>query len=476
MNSIIIECHNLKSSDIENRLNSALKDRKHLDNNNRQIIVANKRHKRENEEKDKKYHVRYSGIQFENNVLKTNSVYIERYTYALILERSNIRDIESGAFGSKNNIFMRILELHDLNMDSIKSEAFENLGGLFSLRITRSKLKTIDTNTLHVLRNLNHLMIYDCPNLLMSFDKNPKFFGSFSVLHTFSASGNDFGTAINKFTFNGFLNIIEIHLPSNKIKAIGAETFTSSPFASLKRIVLSDNQLKTIPFSIKHFSAIDIDLNSNHWHCDCGMEPFRKYIQTLNDPEPFSGMICHSPPNIKGKRLIDCSDLCVKACDFRGVDIVRNQFFEKLSCNQYRFNLDNFSSNFVIIEIEDDFDHGGNQRTVNCYTGKVNENRLKLDVKPNRAHHLCRLGDQKTFSPFDCKPFPACIVNVQNIWIDLEHRMSTIILSALIAISSFLLGFTIISLYDIQANSPKSDENTYSVIKNIKRCNINIIS
>lgn len=460
--------------DIEQHLNNAFKGRNTAEHD-LQIIKTNMRNKRQTQNISKEYHIRYSGIQFENNVLKSKSVYIIRFTHTLILQRSNIHDIESGAFDTENKRYVKVLELHDLNMDSIKSGAFEGLKHLSSLRIKKSKLKTIDENTLRLLTDLSHLMISDCPNLSISFDGNPEFCGSLCVLHIFSASGNNFGTAINKFTFKGLLNIIEMHLPSNKIQTIGAETFTLKYFTSLKRIVLSDNQLKTIPLSDMSRSSgkyIDINLNSNPWHCDCDLEPFRIYIQTFTDPDYFSGIICHSPPSMEGKRLIDCSDLCVETCDTRGLDIIRSakQFVEKLSCNEYLLNLDDSKSNVVIIEIENS-GPGDNQQLVNCYKGNKNENRLKLDIKPNRAHLLCRFGDLTMFSPFDCKPFPPCTVNIQNGWIDFEHQIPAIILSAVFAIFSFLLGFVIISLYNIIANPQKSEENVYSVIKTRKRCN-----
>lgn len=418
---------------------------------------------------EKIVYLHLSNISFSNNVL-SKSVFMADYAvHVLILEESQILDIQPNSFRSKSFQNLFELELRDLKMTRIKFGTFNGLTYLRSLTITDSDLQSFDKNVLEPCKELSKLTILDCPLFEMTLDGLTGTTILYNILR-FRASGNNFENTITRFTFFQLPLLMELFLSNNMIRTIGEDAFHAESMPQINHIDLSHNQLKTILPNVlnPHFILyLRVKLNNNPWDCDCRIEHLRRVIQKSKNPDAFSELWCDGPKSVRKMRLIHSSDLCDSVAEQSKDDIPTNElnndedFVELTNCpesmhlnestqkieldalpnGKYNLTLRNLPSNSIIVLM-------GNDGSINCFTKdgieKDDEICMEPEIEPNTAYRLCVMskGDS-TVSPLDCIAFTSDAVAshiVPDIWIAKEHRIKTIIFCIISQFVSFLLG------------------------------------
>lgn len=423
-----------------------------------------------------------SKIHFPNNIISNESFLVGYPLKSLILEESCVESIEQDAFNQIEFAPLIELTLRHLNVTVMESGIFNGLKMLEVLTITHSMVDHFARGLLFPCPNIIEATIFDCGRNSTTHTKM-ELFGLTGTTFLqkfvrFRASGNNLADTIEKSTFGALHTIQEIFLTNNMIQTIGDESFHLNTLEKLQFVDLSYNQLKTVSPGLWHpffFIYSGVKLIGNPWHCDCNLEHLRRMIRNAQYPEQYSEIVCDSPISMRGRKLINCRDLCQlgESAPLKGSN---RQYLSNFTCltneqpspmklrkpenvmalkqlpsGEYSLISKHFPSNSAVLVFEyaspigdAEFDQG-----VNCFTNADNirgeEIGIKQNIKPNHIYRFCSMiKDESSISPMDCIPFQTYVdVSCLSGWIFVTDRSKIIILCVFVGIFSFLMGIGI---------------------------------
>uniref|UniRef100_A0A8C5CRP4 Toll-like receptor 13 n=1 Tax=Gadus morhua TaxID=8049 RepID=A0A8C5CRP4_GADMO len=252
----------------------------------------------------------------------------------LTLDGNKLSKLKSGAFHGLSNLRYLTLQSNKLKETQIKNKVFRDLKGLKSLNLMSNHIK------------------YKSAELI---PKAP--FAELSKLDTLILSGQHgrFGAYLPQNLLKGLTNLSTLNIRSSHLMYMHPHTFNYtpnlkvlslssndiadfvhglfSPIQKLKSLKISHASLQSLDFllhanltelkflEVRHnaFSGIRetvlqslpaleyLDIKGNSFSCDCDKAWFLQWVITNKQTQVFDAynFECNSPPNLKGKKLLD---------------------------------------------------------------------------------------------------------------------------------------------------------------------------
>ncbi|XP_055306243.1 uncharacterized protein LOC129570597 [Sitodiplosis mosellana] len=231
----------------------------------------------------------------------------------LSLYELNIRSIQEGAFNSDHFTELESLSIKNTPIGILYENSFLGLMNLKEIFLTHLELHTIQANVFAPMLNLQKVLFEHCGDHIVSLDN---FFGGtvqMFHLNVVEISKCNLNDTITSSTFSSLRNVTELLLHENQITEIGPHSFDIILATATRKLIdLRVNKLKTLPRNIFRHSQGEaiIDLDKNPWHCDCDIEPLRRFINDKTNNVKLSLIKCLSPPNKAFRFLNKLGPIC----------------------------------------------------------------------------------------------------------------------------------------------------------------------
>lgn len=194
---------------------------------------------------------------------------IPKSVSSLYLDSNNLEDLSG--LGDLDNL--KFLSVSHNKIESIEYDVFDNMDSLQTLKLSHNQLKSLDDDV---------------------FEWNPL------KLEIIDLSHNNF-TFVQHFLFYDMERLQTIDLSYNQISFIHPHAFQQ--LKELRQLDLSNNHLSTFtPTWVQSMGAngvSEINLYSNPWSCDCGMQNAIKFISDASNSWfttiKNSEIYCNSP-------------------------------------------------------------------------------------------------------------------------------------------------------------------------------------
>ncbi|PAV86859.1 hypothetical protein WR25_13176 [Diploscapter pachys] len=238
----------------------------------------------------------------------------------IIMTGNSFGDMREGLFPEGDeHTSVTLLNLTSNGITTIAKETFQQTPNVEFLYLNDNNiLSTADVNPFGPLKKLRNLYMKKALGRRSPKSKSELLSVLFSADHTneftdltlIDLSENDIGI-IHPETFCKIKGLRRLELQDNKLTEF---VVPKNCLGSLEALILSGNQIKTIPVTLWQSlpSLTSLDISKNPLQCDCQLEPFIKIATTENfDFLNQEKTACDSPPSLKGKPIFDIkNDLC----------------------------------------------------------------------------------------------------------------------------------------------------------------------
>lgn len=440
------------------------------------------------------------------------------------IENSDIDSISSGAFSTLSFRWTLVLFLSDLPITHFQPGVFDGLSNLRELNLQNIQVKKINFN----------IFAASCPRLKTIYVERctkttVKLFGlqnetDLPYLDEVRFFDNNLRKRITQNSFTGLKNIRFMKLNGNAIEVIDTRSF--DPFwNALLYLDLSNNSLATLPDgifgTIDPVNQMDIKLFDNNWYCDCELEFLRKFLQTMTEA---NRVICSDPPHLRGKILIQLTDLC-ETFDVQSPDVGMvtdnlqiisstevpdsttpsiEMLFSTSPTEQLipmpstgmpmltqptkifqlheennSLTVSDFPKNFILLAMENDWTttRSGMDCISNNYGFNSEQYKLQLHLKPNHTYRFCMLSKETfTILPLECISFYKIPIGIKA-WLTKNDQQMISTFVAVVGVTSFLLGLCLAFLFSHRnsgtntmrkARDPSIEQNSNGVASHIE--------
>ena len=226
----------------------------------------------------------------------------------ILLDMNRIATLPANAFEGISKIKSISIEGNDLV--DISAELFgpatNSAIGLEKLSLKHNKLRTIPTELLGHLKNLESLDLSQ--NLFEVID--PDAFKGLDKLESVHLNALPALKVVRDYSFSELLSLRNLELHSNpQLYKIEPSAFLATP--NINSVDLHGSKLSELNSDLLPWRSLHLlDLRQNPWHCSCSVgflaEVLRNLLnQSLVEAYILQDVICATPSAMEGRRLID---------------------------------------------------------------------------------------------------------------------------------------------------------------------------